>query len=97
MLNWCPKDDSIQHYLKLSIKENHPTLKRVSGYATSLYEPSEENHTIVGKVGKSKRHYQRQFLPGVVFQRGADTLYPPVLSKRRMCLQARISQMHDTR
>ena len=52
--NWRPKVDFTQHYLKLAIKENHPTLKRsVKSYATSLYERSKENCAIVGKVAKS--------------------------------------------
>ena len=95
--NWLPEVDFIKHNLKLSNKENHPMLKRsVSSYATSLYERSQENRAIVWKVAKSKHHYQRQFLPGIVSQRGAHTLYPLVLSKRRITLQARISQMRTT-
>ena len=58
-------------------------LKRsVSSYATSLYERSQENRAIVSKVAKSKRHYQRQFLPGIVSQPGAYTLYPLVVTQK---------------
>ena len=75
--NWLPKVDFIEHNLQLSNKENHPMLKRsVSSYVTSFYERSQENRAIVWKVAKSKRHYQRQFLPAIVSQRGAYTLYP---------------------